>query len=169
MNEQAFRNLIQQHQDKIYRLCRGYLYDQSLADDLYQEVLINLWHSLKKFQRESALSTWIYRVTVNTAITFNRKSKRHPQRMELTSVVVDEGQQQKEAVLEKEQQLKRLQYCISQLPREERLIITLVLEDVSYKEISEIMGISVNYTGVKINRIKQKLGHMIESPTTQKS
>jgi len=89
--------------------------------------------------------------------------------MELTSVVVDEGQQQKEAVLEKEQQLKRLQYCISQLPREERLIITLVLEDVSYKEISEIMGISVNYTGVKINRIKQKLGHMIESPTTQKS
>jgi len=78
MNEQAFRNLIQQHQDKIYRLCRGYLYDQSLADDLYQEVLINLWHSLKIFRRESALSTWIYRVTVNTAITFNRKSKRHP-------------------------------------------------------------------------------------------
>lgn len=169
MNEQAFRELIQQHQDKIYRLCRGYLYDQSLADDLYQEVLINLWQSLKKFRGEAAISTWIYRVTVNTAITFNRKSKKQPQQAEISPMLYDKAQEQKEAVLQKEQQLNHLQYCISQLPKEERLIITLVLEDVSYKEISEVMGISVNYTGVKIKRIKERLGKMMENPSTQKS
>ena len=167
MNEQAFCDLIQQHQDKIYRLYRGYLYDQSLDDDLNQEVLINLWQSLDKFRGEAAISTWIYRVTVNTAITFNRKSKRHPQQMELTPVVVDEGPEHKEEVLEKEKQLELLQYCISRLPKEESLITTQVLENVSYKEISEIMGISVNYTGVKINRIKQKLGQIMESQTTK--
>ena len=161
MNEQAFCDLIQQHQDKIYRLYRGYLYDQPLADDLYQEVLINLWHSLKKFQGEAGLSTWIYRVTVN------RQSKRHPQQTKLTPVFADEGPEHKEEVLEKEKQLKRLQHCISRLPKEESLITTQVLENVSYKEISEIMGISVNHTGVKINRIKQKLGQIMESQTTK--
>lgn len=169
MNEQSFNKVVHQHRDKIFRLCRGYLYDQSLADDLYQEVLINLWRSLKKFRGESSLSTWIYRVTVNTAITFNRKSKKQPQQTELSHIFADEGQEQKEAVLQKERQLTRLHYCISQLPKEERLIITLVLEDVSYKEISEVMGISVNYTGVKIRRIKERLGKMMKNPTPQKS
>jgi RNA polymerase sigma-70 factor (ECF subfamily) len=168
MNEQAFNEVVHQHRDKIYRLCRGYLYDQSLADDLYQEVLINLWHSLKKFRGDASLSTWIYRVTVNTAITFNRQSKRQPPQAEISLMLSDEGALQKEEVLEREQQLNRLQYCISQLPKEERLIITLVLEDVSYKEIAEVMGISVNYTGVKIKRIKERLGKMMESSTTQK-
>lgn len=169
MNEQAFNELVHQHRDKIYRLCRGYLYDQSLADDLYQEVLINLWHSLEKFRGASALSTWIYRVTVNTAITFNRKSKRQPQKAEISPTLSDDGELQKEAILEKEQKLNRLHYCISQLPKEERLIITLVLEDVSYKEIAEVMGISVNYTGVKIKRIKERLGKMMANAITQKS
>ena len=77
--EKEFQTIIQQHGNKLYRLCLAYLYDTTQVDDLYQEVLMNIWKSLKNFKGKSVITTWLFRITVNTAITYNRKEKKRQQ------------------------------------------------------------------------------------------
>lgn len=161
--EQQFQTIIEQHGDKIYRICLAYLYDKSQVEDLYQEVLMNVWKSLKGFKQQSQITTWLFRITVNTTITYNRKEKKRQQ------LFVNELPQQVKTDIktatpsDKEQQLNQLHYCIHQLPENERLIIGLVLEDLSYKEIASIIGATTNLVGVKINRIKKKLKTLMNS------
>lgn len=151
-----FTQLIKENHGSIYRICRAYLYDASYADDLYQEVLYQIWKSWKGFKGNSKPSTWIYRVAVNTAIGFNTKNKRQqfdplpdsfdvPYRETITEMQ------------EHEQSLDKLRFCIGQLALQDRLVISLVLEQKSYKEIAEITGATLSNTGVRINRIKERL------------
>jgi len=154
--EEEFNELIKQNHASIYRICRAYLFDVSHANDLYQEILLQIWKSTQNFKGKAKVSTWVYRVAVNTAITYNLKNKKHeyhslPDKMELP---YEDTIPQK---VEQEVQLDRLRYCISQLEPENRLIISLVLENKSYKDIAEITGININLVGVKINRIKARL------------
>jgi RNA polymerase sigma factor (sigma-70 family) len=154
--EEHFNALIKENQASIYRICRAYIYHTADADDLYQEILFQIWKSLNSFKGKARVSTWIYRIAVNTAINFNRKNKQHqhiplPESIQLP---FEETLQQKQ---EDEQQLDRLRFCISRLEIQDRLIISLVLEDKSYKDIAEITGININHVGVKINRIKARL------------
>lgn len=154
--EQLFNELIKENHASIYRICRAYLYDISHADDLYQEIIFQIWKSMKNFKGKSKASTWIYRIAINTAISFNLKNKKH-QHLSLPDSIqlpYEDTLQKKE---EEEQQLGRLRFCISKLELGDRLIISLVLEDKSYKEIAEITGNNINHVGVKINRIKSRL------------
>lgn len=158
-----FAAVISAHQDKIYRICRAYLYDTSQAQDLYQEVLINLWQSLPRFKGQSAITTWIYRVTVNTTMTYNRQQSRYQK-------VMSQYQQEElgasKAVAEqagqKDEQIDQLYKAINQLKADEKLLISLVLEDLSYKEIAEVIGLKPNHVGVKINRVKQKIATLLK-------
>jgi len=151
-----FTALVKENHASIYRICRAYLYDVSYAEDLYQEILYQIWKSIQNFKGNSKASTWIYRIAVNTAIGFNLKNSRYQHEPILDSLQMPEI----DCISEKkdeEKQLVNLRYCISQLAAQDRLIISLVLEKKSYKEIAEITGASMSNTGVRINRIKDRL------------
>ena len=154
--EKDFSQLVKDNHASIYRICRAYLYDPSHANDLYQEILYQIWISMHRFAGKAKVSTWIYRVAVNTAISYNLKNKKH-EYSSLPEEVQFPYEDTMPEKIEQEIQLDHLRYCISQLEAENRLIISLVLEDKSYKEIAEITGTNVNQVGVKINRIKARL------------
>lgn len=153
-HEKQFRELVTTHSGSIYRICRAYLYDKSHVDDLYQEILYQIWRSLGNFQGKAQISTWIYRVAVNTAITYNLKYQKTvvdplPAQLYVVDTPSDTN--------EKEQKLTQLENALAQLEDQDRLIISLVLEELSYKEIAEICGSNTNSIGVRINRIKARL------------
>lgn len=161
-NHSHFNELVRANHASIYRICRAYLYDVSHADDLYQEILYQIWKSMQSFKEQAKVTTWIYRIAVNTAINFNLKNKRHQHQSmpDSFSIPYEETLPEKQ---EQELKLTKLRYCISQLETQDRLIISLVLENKSYKEIAEITGISITNTGVKISRIKARLLHLMEN------
>ena len=158
-----FTEIIQQNHGSIYRICKAYLYDRSHADDLYQEILLQIWKSMSNYKGNAQISTWIYRVAVNTAISYNaqHKKNRHEELPENTDIPEEHG-----TGSEKEMQLILLNNAISQLEEHDRLIISLVLENLSYKEIAEITGSNINNTGVRIARIKARLLRIMENKTT---
>lgn len=157
MNQQEhiFNRIVQDNHASIYRICRAYLYDRSHAEDLCQEILVRVWQNLDSYKGDAQLSTWIYRIAVNTAISYNRKnSKTQHHELPETVNLADDSHS---LTAEKEQQLNALTRAISELEEHDRLVISLVLEDLSYKEIAEITGQSVTNIGVRINRIKARL------------
>lgn len=162
-DEEQFNQLVRENHASIYRICRAYLYDPSMADDLYQEILFQIWKSLKNFKAQSRVSTWVYRIAVNTALSFNRKNKGKQ-----TEPLPDTLQlAYEESLLEKQEEeakIDHLRICISKLSEPDRLIISLVLEDKSYKDIAEITGANVSNIGVKINRIKARLLRLMSTP-----
>ncbi len=150
---------MQQCHGIVYRICYAYLYDRSHAEDLYQEIMLQVWKSLDRYKGESKVSTWVYRIAVNTAMTYNLQHKKatHEELPETINIAAEPRDGTKEA------QLEALTKAISQLDEPDRLIISLVLEGLSYKEIAEITGSNTNNTGVKINRIKIKLIKLMDN------
>jgi len=150
---QNIKHIIEVHQDKIYKTCLGFTGNSEEAKDLLQEVCINLWLGLAKFRKEATISTWIYRVTVNTCLMYKRKKK-----VDTVALSAIKELPTKEPVdITKDNEVKLLQRFISELPEKERIIIILYLENLSYEAIAEVTGIATNYIGVKINRIKKLL------------
>ena len=150
--ENQFKDLYSKYSQKVHRLCLGYTGDTMQADDLLQEVFIKVWENLGKFRGESQLSTWIYRIAVNTCLLHLRSNKKQTKVdfEKSTSTISEE-------INEKENQIQLLYKCISELNETDRLIITLLLEEVSYTEIAEVTSISEGNLRVKIHRIKQQL------------
>ncbi|WP_462265216.1 RNA polymerase sigma factor [Mucilaginibacter sp.] len=151
--DDAFRQIFEANSKKIYRLCYGYAGDEDAANDLLQETFLKVWQNLDKFRNQAMLSTWIYRIAVNTCLTYLRSEKRQAKE-ELTPQLAEV---QREEVSEKNEQVALLYKCISKLEESERIIITMVMDEVPYPEIAEISGISEGNLRVKIYRIKQKL------------
>ncbi|MFK7983457.1 MAG: RNA polymerase sigma factor [Saprospiraceae bacterium] len=150
---QEIKHIIEVHQDKIYKTCLGFTGNSEEAKDLLQEVCINLWLGLEKFRKDAKIATWIYRVTVNTCLMYQRKKK--VDIIALSAIQELPIKEPQEASTDKKVEL--LQQFISALPEKERIIIILYLENLSYEEIADVTGISTNYIGVKINRIKKLL------------
>lgn len=161
--EKQFQTLLEESKGSIYRICKSYLYDESQQEDLFQEIVLELWKSMDRFRHEAKWNTYIYRIALNTAIRYNLKHKRQkeisPQVVKSELYATEHGSSQ----VEKEEQLAQMHRCIQQLDSADRLIISLVLEDLSYKEIAEILESNVNHVGVKINRIKKKLLKLMEN------
>ena len=155
--EKDFVSLVEDHKQLIYKVCYMYASDEHNLNDLYQEVVINLWKAFPRFRGDSKLSTWIYRIGLNTCISFFRKSKTRPV---IVPITVD---LEAFADDEKSGQLRELYRMINRLGQLERAIILLWLEERSYQEIAEITGLSRPNVAVKINRIKEKLKQMSNS------
>jgi RNA polymerase sigma factor (sigma-70 family) len=151
--EQRFKEIFQANSKKIFHLCYGYTGDDDSANDLMQETFMKVWQNLDKFRNQAMISTWIYRIAVNTCLSHLRVEKRHP-KDELTENIIENH---REDYSEKNEQVALLYKCISKLEENERIIITMVLDEVPYPEIAEISGISEGNLRVKIHRIKQKL------------
>lgn len=130
-------------------------------DDLFQEIVLQLWKSYDSFKGDSKFSTWMYRVGINTAITLYRKKKRKPGEDSLENhhfrIQSEEGRDE-----HLELQLKMLKVAINQLNDIERALVLLYLDELSYKEISDTLGISEVNARVKMNRVKKKLKEMLK-------
>ena len=154
--ELQFERLYQRHKDKVYRLCLGFVPEKELANDLFQEILIKIWRHLDSFKGESDISTWIYRIAYNSALTFSarekKKSENHAEMTENLDLSEPENYAQ-----EQEIRIQLLYQAINEMPELDRVIATLLLENTAYKGIAEISGISENYVAVKVNRIKAAL------------
>ena len=151
--EVAFKKIFEANSKKIYHLCYGYTGDEDSANDLMQETFLKVWQNLDKFRNQAMISTWIYRIAVNTCLTYLRSEKRQA-KDELTPELEETTG---EVVSEKNEQVALLYKCISKLEESERIIITMVLDEVPYPEIAEISGISEGNLRVKVFRIKQRL------------
>lgn len=151
--EELFKEIFRANSRKIYHLCYGYTGDDSSAHDLMQDTFIKVWQNLDKFRNQAQISTWIYRIAVNTCLSYLRVEKRRA-KDELTEKIIAN---KPEEVSEKSEQVSLLYKCISQLEENERILITMVLDEVPYPEIAQISGISEGNLRVKIHRIKQKL------------
>ena len=152
--EKQFEKHLRENELLIYKVCRLYAYSEADRQDLFQEIVIQLWKAYPKFKGQSKFSTWIYRVALNTAITGLRKQKVFIVSYEPAAlpqhIDVNTG-------LEEEAQLKVLHKAIEQLNQVEKAIVMLYMEDKTYEEMEDIMGISQGNLRVKMNRIKEKL------------
>ncbi len=162
--ERLFAELFTANKARILRLCRSYLASAADADDLYQDIMLNVWRSLPAFRGDAKVTTWLFRIAVNTALIHQRRHTRarrviEPASGALPDVAVDPTPDASGA---QEYRLARLQQAIASLGEDDRLIITLALEGLSYKEIAEITAITSNYVGVRISRIKRTLEKRIE-------
>jgi RNA polymerase sigma factor (sigma-70 family) len=152
--DEKFIDLLNNHRGLIYKVCSLYCRDKDDREDLFQEIVLQIWKSFKSFRGESAISTWMYRIALNTAITHLRKEKRSVN--DTTSLQGIEIPDLNESD-EKEAQLTQLFTAIEKLDKLEKSIVLLYLDGKSYDEISEITGLSKSHVGVKLNRIKTKL------------
>jgi RNA polymerase sigma-70 factor, ECF subfamily len=155
--ELLFQQLIEDSKGSIYRICLSYLNHPDDVQDLYQEILIAIWQAMDRFQGNSSWNTYIYRIAINSAIRFkmNQKKNQAEQIRDIHLNVVDEHTDHKEEVLH------QLSECIHQLEDADRILISLVLEDLSYKQIAEILHTDTNNIGVKISRVKKKLSKLM--------
>lgn len=154
--EKRFTDMVTQNQQIIYKVCYFYTSDDYTIDELYQQTVINMWKAFPNFRNLSKESTWIYRIAVNTCVSYFRRSSSHNAIVPLaihnaTEVANDDDHNE---------QLQELYRMINELGKLERALILLWLDDKSYQEIAEILGISKDNVGVKLSRIKEKLKKM---------
>ena len=150
--EEDFMNMIKLHERIIYKVVSFYAdIDQSI-NDLYQEVILNLWKAYPSFRGESKISTWIYRIALNTCITFFRRNKRKPNHIDLIGDIAE--------IPDNNEEITELYNLINRLGKIEKALVLLYLDEKPYKEIAEITGMTVTNISTKISRIKEKLKKM---------
>ncbi len=160
-----FKQIVDEHNGILYKIGRSYTTIEPDFKDLYQEMLIQLWKSMPNFKGKSKVSTFIYRVALNTALTYTRNQSRKPKTNPMERVnykIADEGGAAIEAMREKEAKLELLYKCINLLKREERAIILLHLEGKKYEEIAHIIGLTTSHVGVKLKRIRERLQKLLK-------
>lgn len=146
----AFRQLIAEYKSTIYSVCYMFADNRMQADDLFQEVLINLWTGFGKFRGDADLRTWVYRVSMNTCISYRRKKKVSTVSLEIATDVMD-------GVSSESRQTQQLHNRIQMLEPLDRAIVLLWLENLPYDEIAAIVGTSPRNISVRLVRIKEKL------------
>lgn len=150
--EKEFVQLLNLHQKIIFKVCNIYMQSHADKEDLFQEITLQAWKAYGKFRGDSQFSTWLYRVALNTAITFYKKEKKKivfttNQVIEISNIPYDPIEEKTIAMYA----------AIGNLSKIDKAIIMLYLEDYSYNKISEVVGITANNIAVKMNRIKSKL------------
>lgn len=151
-DDSQFLEMIRQNEGVIFKVTSFYADKDQPIGDLYQEVVLNLWKAYPSFRGESKYSTWIYRIALNTCISFYRRNKKNVVYVDI-STDIPEPVDNKEEI----QELYRLINCLGKI---ERALVLLYLDDKSYKEIAEITGLTVTNVATKLSRIKEKLKQM---------
>jgi RNA polymerase sigma-70 factor (ECF subfamily) len=149
--QEKFQEEIFQHQALIHKICRIYRDTREEREDLFQDILYQLWKAYPQFQGRSKVTTWMYRIGLNTAMATFRKQKIEYSELQSQQEFADKSNDGDN------DRRDQLVWAVKQLNDADRAIVTLYLDDLSYQEISEIIGISENYVGVRLNRIKEKI------------
>ena len=153
--EQFFQEIIEQHKGILFKVARTYCTDEEDRQDLIQEIMIQIWQCIHKYNDQFKISTWLYRISLNVAISYYRKNSTR------TKKFSDLNEQMMETPIEdkseNERQLNLLEQFISELKELDKALMILYLENKTHTEIAEILGMSVSNVGTKIGRIKDKL------------
>lgn len=151
---------INQHKGMLFKICRIYQDDADERNDLLQEIILQLWRVFDSYRGESKITSWMYRVALNTAIVYFKKQKRRPDQEQLLPDF-DRPEEQPSAA-EKEEQLAIFYRAVQQLNKVEKALIYLYMEDQPYPEIAAALGISEGNVRVRLNRVKNKLKEIIK-------
>jgi len=160
MTQEEFVRQVQANQGIIQKICGLYGQTQPDREDLFQEIIVQLWKAVPKFQEQSRFSTWLYRVALNTAISDFRKKRRA---LPVIQTEVASLEIESELIDDKDEKLKTLYAAISRLQEIDKAIVMLYLEDKSYDEMEDIVGISASTLRVRMNRIKEKLRELTKN------
>lgn len=156
--EKDFANIVRKHKNTIYTVCYMFSQDNDEVEDLFQETLINLWKGFAQFRGDSSPATWIWKVSLNTCISFDRKKRRRGESVPLSmsiNLFEDDDNDSR--------QIEMLRKRINQLGPFDRAIVLLWLENLSYEEIGEIVGITAKNVSVRLVRIREQLKKMSTS------
>jgi RNA polymerase sigma-70 factor, ECF subfamily len=153
--ERIFSEWLAGHKGILFKVVHAYAFEHADRQDLFQEIVIQVWRSVNAFRGDSSVPTWIYRVALNTAIAWTRKEGRHQRGKEQLEVV--EGLLTTASAEKRDPRVEWLYHQIAQLKDVDRSVALLLLDGISYKEIAAIVGLTESNVGVKINRIKSAL------------
>jgi len=161
MTQEEFVRQVQANQGILRKICRLYGQTQPDREDLFQEIVVQLWKALPRFQGQSKFSTWLYRVALNTAISdFSKRRRRLPaSETEIATLEIKSELSE----INKEEQLSTMYVAISRLPEIDKAMVMLYLENKSYDEMEDIVGISASTLRVRMNRIKEKLRQLTKN------
>lgn len=153
--EKEFVDLINQHQGLIHKVCLMYETDREARNDLFQEIVLQLWKSFSSFRGEAKITTWMYRIALNTAISGLRKRNRKPEtediherHLNISEISDSDG---------REEDFQKLQWAIRQLSEIDKAMVMMALDEVPYDEIADTIGITQNNVRVRMNRIRERL------------
>lgn len=162
--ETVFRRWLDDHKGLMWKVVRAFTVTPEDAEDLLQEVAVQLWMSLPAFRGEAKESTWIYRVAFNTALVWKRDEKRrrarHEKFLELNSA--PELSTGHSTPTREDEMVQQLYAAIRQLPKLDTSLALMHLDGLSYREMSEVLGITESNVGVKLNRIRKQLAEMLK-------
>lgn len=158
--EKTFVHLVNLHQGLIHKVALMYENDPEARNDLFQEIVLQLWKSFPSFRGESKITTWMYRIALNTAISGLRRKNRKPptEKIHDRHLNISENRETSPS----EEDLQRLQWAIRQLTEIDRAMILMALEEVHYDEIAETIGITQNNVRVRMNRIRERLRKLMK-------
>lgn len=163
---EIFKRILIDYQDKIYRLCRSYIRNEEDCMDLYQNILMKIWKNIDSLRDNSAINTWIFRISVNASIDYLRRLNRdikYSANIELKEANTSDTIMDVEEEYVAKEGTDLLYNAIGKLTFLEQTIVSLFLEDLKYMEIATILGISEKNVGVKLSRIKKKLSRIINT------
>ncbi len=157
-------NWLGEHGSSVMKVARAYTLTSEECQDLAQEILLQTWRSLPKFERKASAATWFYRVALHTAMNWHRKDKPRRSRqqplLEVQPVATDGVDSAEQA--QHRDTVEQLYKAIHQLPKTDAALVLLYLDELSYREMAEVLGISESNVGVKLNRAKRSLRELME-------
>jgi RNA polymerase sigma-70 factor (ECF subfamily) len=156
--ETIFIRWLDEHKGLIYKIARAFTHSAEHLEDLFQDILLQLWISLPNFQQNAKESTWIYRVAFNTAVIWDRKQKKHKK---LKSVTLN-AQPANEKTDKNSELIEQLYTAIRQLSKLDTSLILMSLDGLSYKQMADVSGITESNVGVKVNRAKKQLAEKMK-------
>lgn len=163
--EKLFKQWFGEHKGLVFKVVKAYAASPQDQDDLFQEILLQLWSSIPGFQGKAKEATWIYRVALNTALVWKRTEKRKRKRSRTEFLDIQEISQAKgdcDELSQNQHVLDQVYNSIRQLPKSESSIVLLYLDGLSYDEMADVLGISKSNVGVRLNRAKKKLAQLLK-------
>ncbi len=162
MDKERFIAIVKEHQALIYKVCCSYCQDTDSRSDLQQDILMQLWIALEKYDGRVKMSTWIYRIALNTAISFYRKNRMHQEKKTcIDNTIISLPYIQND--YREEEKIALLYRFINKLNNFDKALILLYLDDYKHEEIAEILGITKTNVATKIGRIKKVLKNQISN------
>jgi RNA polymerase sigma-70 factor (ECF subfamily) len=160
--EAVFRRWLKQHTGLVFKVARTYAPSDADRDDLVQEILLQLWRSLPRFEGKARESTWIYRVALNTALAWHRSENKHCAAQTPLLAIEELPEPDDLDRREREELVARLYATIRRLPKMDAALVLLYLDDLSYREMADVLGISETNVGVKLNRVRKTIAEMMK-------
>jgi RNA polymerase sigma-70 factor (ECF subfamily) len=157
-----FREWLQLHAGVVWKVARAFTQTPADQEDLTQEILLQVWSAMPRFEGKAKVSTWIYRIALNTALVWQRKERKRSNQIPLLEIEDLPGGTNDPSLAQDRELVEALYAAIRRLTRIEGALLMMYLDDLSYREMAKVLGISEDYVGVKLNRAKRTLTELMK-------